>query len=352
MLEVLTKARFDEYEEFNRRHPKGHFMQSLKWAEMKPDWKNITLISLDGNNCIRGSVSLLIRHIPIIKKSIIYAPRGPVCNCGDFETIKELYRGIKKIAKEHNSYIFKCDPDIKSDNSEFISNLKTAGFSISPGGKNFEGIQPCYVFRLSLKDKTHEEIFEAFHSKVRYNIRLAEKKGVKIRLGGKPDIKYFSELMNETGLRDEFVIRPPSYFEKMLDALGDNVRLYIADYMGKPIAGAISVFYGDKAWYLYGASGNEHRNTMPNYLLQWEMIKAACQKKCDIYDFRGVSGDLSEDNPLYGLYRFKKGFNGEFTEFLGEAQLVFSPFYNKLVNKCDKLLREYRRKLYLVRRKV
>ena len=347
MLEILRKEKYDEYEKFNRTHPKGHFMQSLKWAKMKPDWKNITLISLDEKNCIKGSISLLIRYVPIIKKSIIYAPRGPVCDQNDLSTLKELYRGIKKIAKDYNSYIFKCDPDIKSDNREFIQNLKKAGFEIVSGSKNFEGIQPCYVFRLDIKDKTPEAVFANFHSKTRYNINLSQKRGVIPRIGTKDDINDFSRLMNETGLRDEFVIRPPEYFANMLDVLGENARLYMADYKGRPIAGALLIHYGKKVWYLYGASGNADRNVMPNYLLQWEMIKYACQKKCDIYDFRGVSGDLSEDNPLYGLYRFKKGFSGEFIEFLGEAQIVFSPFYNNVINKADKIFREVRRKLYL-----
>ena len=178
MLELLKESRYDEYEEFNKRHPKGHFMQSLKWAKMKPDWKNITLISLDDNNCIKGSISMLIRYIPIIKKSIIYAPRGPVCDYNDLSALKELYRGVKKVADEHNSYIFKCDPDVKSDNGEFTENLKKTGFIVASGSKNFDGIQPCYVFRLNIKNKTHECVFEGFHSKTRYNIKLSQKRGV------------------------------------------------------------------------------------------------------------------------------------------------------------------------------
>ena len=76
---------------------------------------------------------------------------------------------------------------------------------------------------------------------------------------------------------------------------------------------------------------------MPNYLLQWNMIQWAVEKHCQIYDFRGVSGDLSEDNPLYGLYKFKKGFNGDFTEFIGEMDLVLRPFFYQLINKATRL---------------
>jgi lipid II:glycine glycyltransferase (peptidoglycan interpeptide bridge formation enzyme) len=81
------------------------------------------------------------------------------------------------------------------------------------------------------------------------------------------------------------------------------------------------------------------------------MIKWAVDKGCSIYDFRGVSGDLSEDNPLYGLYRFKKGFNGEFVEFIGELDLAFNPFLNFAVEKGEKIFREARKRLFLLKNK-
>jgi lipid II:glycine glycyltransferase (peptidoglycan interpeptide bridge formation enzyme) len=112
----------------------------------------------------------------------------------------------------------------------------------------------------------------------------------------------------------------------MYDSLGDKLRLYLAKIDGKIVAGTIAILYGDKVWYLYGASSNEARNYMPNYLLQWEMIKWAVENNCRTYDFRGVSGDIDETNPLYGLYRFKKGYGGDLTEFIGEIALDFKPF--------------------------
>ena len=154
--------------------------------------------------------------------------------------------------------------------------------------------------------------------------------------------------MVETGERDQFMIRPEQYFADMLDNLGEDVRLYMA-YLpdGTPIAGTIAVHVGNKVWYLYGASSNAHRNYMPNYLLQWEMIKWAVETKCDIYDFRGISGDLSEDNHLYGLYRFKSGFNATFTEFVGEYRYIFHPlayrFIETAIPKAKKILKKIRK---------
>ena len=101
--------------------------------------------------------------------------------------------------------------------------------------------------------------------------------------------------------------------------------------------------YGNKTWYLYGASSNRHRNLMPNYLLQWTMIKEAIANKCDIYDFRGVSGVVDENHPQYGLYRFKKGFNAEFTEFIGEVYIPYKPLTYKMYKISEKAFRTLRK---------
>ena len=156
-------------------------------------------------------------------------------------------------------------------------------------------------------------------------------------------------MMLETGVRDGFVVRDREYFSNMLKNLGDKARLYMAYSGDIPIAGTLAILYGDKVWYLYGASSNKYRNFMPNYLLQWSMIKWAIESGCRIYDFRGVSGDISEDNPLYGLYRFKKGFNGDFCEFVGEFDYVFKPAVRFAVEKGELAFRKLRKKLFLLR---
>ena len=124
-----------------------------------------------------------------------------------------------------------------------------------------------------------------------------------------------------------------SHMQTMMDALGDDARLYMAFLEDKPVAGTLAIHFGNKVWYLYGASSNTYRNVMPNYALQWEMIRWAVEKNCRLYDFRGVSGDVSEDNPLYGLYRFKKRFGGDFVEFVGEYELPIKPIIGKIVDK-------------------
>jgi lipid II:glycine glycyltransferase (peptidoglycan interpeptide bridge formation enzyme) len=149
---------------------------------------------------------------------------------------------------------------------------------------------------------------------------------------GKEELDNFVRIMQTTGERDGFNTRGKIYFERMLDALGSNVRLYMAFYQDEPISGAISVNYAGKASYLYGASDNKHRNVMPNYLVQWEMIKWAIDEGAVLYDFGGMSGDMDENNPLYGLYRFKKGFSGEMAELAGEFVKTYNPFVKNVID--------------------
>lgn len=322
MYEIITQDTLQEFEDFIERHPKGHFAQSSLWGKQKPAWvwKAVAVRGADGR--IVGAMSMLIRKMPIFGASMMYICRGPVCDLEDRETFAQLLEGAKALAKAHKSYVIKIDPDVPKENQAFFELLQSFGFRLMQEGKNFESIQPKFVFRLFLNGRSQEELLASFTQKTRYNIRLAGKKGVEVRVCGQEMVEPFTKIMVETGMRDNFVTRDAEYFSNLLKNLGEHARLYMAFHEGQPIAGTLAIWFGDKVWYLYGASSNEHRNLMPNYLLQWNMIQWAQEKGCRIYDFRGVSGDLSEDNPLYGLYKFKKGFNGEFTEFIGELDLV------------------------------
>ena len=347
-MELLTSQTTTEYEEFLSTHPKGHFMQSPQWAKLKNNWKYEVIIERNDSGEIIGSVAFLIRKLPYTKFNIMYAPRGPVCDIHDYPLLQKLIDDSKELGKKNNACVLMIDPDVLASETEYVSVLEKAGFK-GKNGKNFEGTQPRFVFRLDVKDKSIDDLMAAFHSKTRYNIRVAQKNGVEVKIEGKESAKVFYEIMLETGMRDNFVTRPLSYFEDMLDCLGDNARLYMAYYEGKPIAGTLATKYGNKVWYLYGASSNAYRNVMPNYLLQLEMIRWAVDSGCEIYDFRGVSGDLTPDNPLYGLYKFKKGFSGELTEFIGEFELITKPFVYNSMQKARHLLSLLTRTVYRIK---
>ncbi len=347
ICKLVTSENIAAYEAFIAAHPKGHFLQSSLWAKVKPSWKWQAVLAQTASGEIRGAMSVLVRKMPGLPYTLMYSARGPVCDPHDTQALAELTRAMAGLAKRFSAYALKIDPDIPSGDSEFISSMTSLGYHHSPVQKNFDGIQPGYVFRLDIRGKTEEELLAAFHSKTRYNLRLSVRKGVTVRQCGKEMLTAFSEIMKETGDRDGFIVRGRQYFETMLDSLGEHARLYMAFHEDKPVAGTLAVHFGNKVWYLYGASSNAHRNVMPNYQLQWSMIKWALELGCDIYDFRGVSGDLTPENPLYGLYLFKKGFSGDLCEFCGEFEMVYKPFVNWMMTRGLSFARKARRMLTL-----
>jgi lipid II:glycine glycyltransferase (peptidoglycan interpeptide bridge formation enzyme) len=196
------------------------FGQSTEWGKVKSSsWINEIVIVTNKNDEIIGSISVLIRKIPIFG-NLMYSSRGPVCDIHDEKVLEELTNGLKDLAKKYNAFVLKIEPDIKSDDKEFREIVSNLGYKIKDDAKNFEEeIQPRYVFRLDIKGKTEDEIFNNFHQKTRYNVRLAAKKGVVVREGTREDLKDFHKIMIVTGKRDDFMTRPLEYFEKMYDEL-------------------------------------------------------------------------------------------------------------------------------------
>lgn len=352
---LISENERDFFNKFISSIPKGHILQSCEWGDIKAKtgWEPLRLI-IEENNEPVAAISILKRKIPGLNKSIFYAPRGPVFDITDSRVFDFMLKEVEKLAKKHQAIFLKIDPDVKSDNDEFRKLLLTKGFKSAELGGGFDGIQPKFVFRLDISPD-EETLMKNMHSKTRYNIRLAERKGVTIKTDcTKKDLKDFYKILQETCERDKFLVRSYEYFEDMWDYLVErgHAKLFMAEYNGEYISGTLALIFGEKAWYLYGASSNEHRNVMPNYLIQWNMIKWAKENNCTLYDFRGVPGNLSEDNPLYGLFRFKKGFNGDYTEFVGEYDLIYSNLYYWLWHTLEPMYQSGVRKLINFKKKL
>jgi peptidoglycan pentaglycine glycine transferase (the first glycine) len=320
----------DIFNGFVARFPSGDLLQSWEWGDLKArsGWKPVRLLGEEGGQVV-AAASLLKRSLPKVGRSILYASRGPVLDTQNAGLVQEFTVGMADTARRHGGILLKIDPPIELQDTASESSLRAAGFQpIAAGG--FGGTQPKAVMQLDLAGRSLDEIMASFHQKWRYNIRLAEKRGVVVRTdGGRAEIPAFYKLLKETTERDGFLVRSQRYFEDMWDLLDPPgyVKLALTYYEEKPVAGALCFLFGDKAWYTYGASSNEHRNVMPNHLMQWRMIQWAKENDCRWYDFRGVSpkkGDGS-DAHLEGLNRFKEGFSPRFVEYIGEYDLPLSP---------------------------
>ncbi|MBQ3885727.1 MAG: peptidoglycan bridge formation glycyltransferase FemA/FemB family protein [Ruminococcus sp.] len=331
----------EEYEKFVSGHENGSFTQSLKWADVKEGWGHEAVAVKDGNGNIKGTALILLKKLPFIGRTFFYCPRGPVYTFGDTETLKELLDAIRDLAAEYRACQFKCDPFISENDEASIAEMKAAGFAY----KNISEdrlIQSKYNYKLNFNGRTKDEVFAGFHKKWRYNIRVAERHGVKCRVYGREALDDFCELVRETGERDGFCVRDKSYFEAFLDNLGDNAKLYMTYCDGTPLSGAVYVKYGKVASYVYGASTVHMRKVMPNYLMQWTMISDSIDAGCDVYDFQGIPHYYDENHSNYGVYRFKSGFGGEVAGYAGEFKMIYDRKASHLVETAICL-----RKLFL-----
>ena len=200
-------------------------------------------------------------------------------------------------------------------------------------------IQPPDTVLLDLSPG-ETDILEGMKPKWRYNIRLAEKKGVTVseaRASGdwQPALSKFYELYRETSERDHIALHPESYYRALFELAAregqgggprfPDLRVWTASHEGEALACIITIFWGSQAVYLYGASSNEKRNLMPAYALQWAAIKAAREAGCSEYDFYGIPPTDDPDHPMAGLYRFKTGFGGKIVHRAGSWDYPLRP---------------------------
>ncbi|MBO1678390.1 lipid II:glycine glycyltransferase FemX [Bittarella massiliensis (ex Durand et al. 2017)] len=343
-MEILEPSRYGEYEAFVSAHKNGGFTQSVHWPEVKAGWGRRVVVSRDAAGEIVGGMLILTKKVPGLNRHFLYAPRGPVFDYGDEAVFADLVEGVKAVAKLEHGFAFKMDPMVMTGDTAFVEMARKYGFTYQENQTDDDTIQRRSNYMLPLAGRTKEELLASFHQKWRYNIRLAGRKGVVCKVGTKEDLPDFMKVYQVTGQRDGFNTRPMSYFERMLDALGEQVRLYLCYYEGRPISGAITTNYAGKTCYVYGASDNAFRNVMPNHLMQWEMIQWAVDTGCVVYDFQGIPLDLSGNDHMHGVYLFKKGFNGQVVTFAGEFDLVFTPWVEKFVDFSEKVQARMRKR--------
>ena len=335
------------YTEFLTRHDRCNFQQSVEWARVKSNWKNEIILAEDAQGNITGGLSVLIRRIPLFG-NLMYSPRGPICDTNDAETLRQLMEGAELLSWKYNAMALRMEPDVRWDDSAFRAIVQSLGCRTRDGVRSArDTIQPRSVFRLDIKGKTEQEVMAGFHQKLRYNIRLAQRRGVEIREGTREDLAAFHALMAETARRDRFLARPLSYFERVWDELGpEHTTLLLACFNGRPIAGVMPIFYGNKTWYAFGARSGEHGNLMPCHLLQWEMIRRAIARGDDVYDLRGFLEITDENDPHSGLYQFKRRFGGELTRVVGEVYAPYKPVTYWLYRHAERLYMALRSTLH------
>jgi lipid II:glycine glycyltransferase (peptidoglycan interpeptide bridge formation enzyme) len=172
-----------------------------------------------------------------------------------------------------------------------------------------------------------DALLAAMKQKTRYNIRLAEKRGVTVRPGSERDLPMLYRLYAETANRDRFVIRSEEYYLSVWSTMlrGGMAQPLIAEYDGLPLAALILFHFADRGWYLYGMSSAMHRELMPNHLLQWGAIRWLRARGYSYYDLYGAPDTFSESDRLWGVFQFKLGFGGPVIRHIGAWDFAPAP---------------------------
>jgi lipid II:glycine glycyltransferase (peptidoglycan interpeptide bridge formation enzyme) len=301
-----------EWNQYLQSHPNAHLLQTSEWGELKSafGWKPVRLISG------KTGVQILFRKLSL-GLTVGYIPKGNVD--------QSLWSEIDAASKQNHAIFLKLEPDLWED-----QNLDTWNMALRTSPHN---IQPPRTMIVDLH-RPDEEILARMKQKTRYNIRLAEKKGVTIRAWD--DIKSFHKMMLLTGERDAFGVHSLEYYQRAYELLHPKEmgELLLAEFEGKPLAALFVARNGNRGYYLYGASTNEERNRMPTYLLQWEAMKWAKACGCEEYDLWGVpdedeatleSNFEKRGDGLWGVYRFKRGFGGELKRAMQAMDRVYNP---------------------------
>lgn len=319
---------------FVTAHPAGHLLQLSQWGALRVrfGWQAVRL-ALEQGGQLRAGAQVLFRRLPL-GRSLAYVPKGPLMDLDDDAATTQLWAALHGLARSRRAVLLKIEPELPDD-PVLVARLWDWGFRPSP-----QTIQPRRTIWVDLS-ADEEAILSRIKSKTRYNIRLAARKGVQVREGTLDDFDTFYALMQETGARDGFPVRSRGYYLTAYQffAPAGLARLFLAFYGDEPLGALMAFACGDKAWYLYGASSNRHRNRMPNYRLQWEAMRWAKARGCIAYDLWGIPDEdeatleaqfTERHDGLWGLYRFKRGFGGRAHRYIGACDYVYSPLWYKL----------------------
>ncbi|MBN1979657.1 MAG: peptidoglycan bridge formation glycyltransferase FemA/FemB family protein [Anaerolineae bacterium] len=297
--------------------PCPHVLQSWEWGEFKAryGWRPSRYLWQDDGRP-HAAALMLTRRPGRLPAAVSYVPKGPTLDYENTALLEEVLAHLETAARRERALFVKIDPGVRADTVKgkaVVETLRRRGWRASREQVQFRNTMVVDLAR------DPDEMLAAMKPKWRYNVRLAERRGATVRRGTLADLPRLYRMYAETAIRDGFVIRPEAYYR---DAWGSFIEAglaqpLIAEVEGEAVAMLIIFCFGEQAWYMYGASCDAHREKMPNHLLQWKAMLWAREQGCAVYDMWGAPDVLEESDPMWGVYRFKRGFGGEFVEHIG-----------------------------------
>lgn len=314
-----------EWNQFLEKFPEAHFMQTGEWGSLKSSfgWEAVRIIS--GTS----GAQILIKKV-LFGFSVAYIPKGPLG-----KDLSNIWPEVDKVCRQHHVIFLKVEVDLWQD-EHVDQQLDFPGFITS----RFN-IQPPNTLLINLNE-AETVLLQKMRQKTRYNVNLAVKKGVSVEPWN--DIAGFHNMVKVTGERDGFGVHTQEYYQQVYDLFHSTgmCELLVARFDDQPLAALMVFSRGNRAWYVYGASNDQERNRMPAYLLQWEAIRWAQARGCQVYDLWGIpdkneeyleANYLNRNDGLWGVYRFKRGFGGKTKRAQQAMDKVYNPILYSIYNR-------------------
>lgn len=321
-----------------RHLPYAHVLQTWEWGDFKhatTGWRPLRL-AYRRDDQIVAMASVGVRRVGAL--TMMYVSKGPALAYQNAELAAEVLEHLQRAARHNRAVWLKIDPDVIAatgvpSTAAAVDDTATAPPDDlpDPTGQAFMRLLREERWRFSNDQvqfrntividltQSEDQLLAGMNQSTRRKVRIAEREGVTARAGTVADLPLLYDLYKVTGERDNFLIRPPGYYEQAWRVFIEAGLAHplIAEVDGKPLAHVILFHFGKKCWYFYGASSDEHRDKMPNYLLQWEAMRWAKRQGYALYDMWGAPSVFNEADPLWGVYNFKRGFRGTVTRHIG-----------------------------------
>ena len=305
----------------------GHPLQAFEWGQFRQETgvKVIRKAIFEGDKLITP-VQVTIHQLPKVNWKIGYFPRGPMPD-------EDQMKLLTQIGKQEGLMMIKLEPNVAAvinDGGPKVQAWETVRtFLRSFGARPGRSLFTDYSFQLDLTE-SEEKLLKNMHSKTRYNIRLAERKGVKVAVDNSPaSFEWFLKLLFEqTVVRQGFYAHTPDYFKKLWGVLAPaGIAHLLRAYVGDKTLAVFMVFkFNNWLYYPYGASTREEKELMAPNLAMWEAIRFGKKEGCKKFDLWGaLSPTHNKNDPWYGFHRFKEGYGGKLVGFIGSYDLVLEP---------------------------
>ncbi|MBN1679768.1 MAG: peptidoglycan bridge formation glycyltransferase FemA/FemB family protein [Anaerolineae bacterium] len=324
--------------------PAAHVLQTWEWGAFKQaetGWLPEHVQFCDAQGATVAAAQILTRRAGPLR--VIYVPKGPALAYHDADLAAAILDHLEKLARSRRAVWLKIDPDVIAGTGipgdpdhpahddpvgqRVLAQLCDRGWCFSASQVQFRNTVTL--------DLTPDEdtILMGMSQGTRRKVRAGPKKGVTVRAAAaEADFRTLYDLYAETGTRQGFLIRPPDYYRAAWTRFikAGLAHGFLAEVEGEAIAGLVIFHFGPKAWYFYGMSGSQRRETLPNYALQWEAIRWAKAHGYATYDFWGAPDAFTEDDPMWGVYRFKDGFGGTVVRHIGAWDYAPNPLLYRL----------------------